>query len=160
MLGIRLICVGKLGERFWKDAVKEYEKRLAGYCKLEILELPEQRLPDRPSEGQIAAALQKEADLIRTKIPQGAAVMAMCIEGKTMSSEALAQTVSDMTLSGTSKIAVLIGGSCGLDATLKQQAKLRLSMSPMTFPHHLARVMVLEQIYRALNIQAGGKYHK
>ena len=160
MLGIRLICVGKLGERFWKDAVKEYEKRLAGYCKLEILELPEQRLPDRPSDGQIAAALQKEADLIRAKIPQGAAVMAMCIEGKTMSSEALAQTVSDMTLSGTSKIAVLIGGSCGLDATLKRQAKLRLSLSPMTFPHHLARVMVLEQIYRALNIQAGGKYHK
>lgn len=160
MLGIRLICVGKLGERFWKDAVREYEKRLAGYCKLEIVELPEQRLPDRPSEGQIAAALQKEAESIRAKIPQGAAVLAMCIEGKMMSSETLAQTLSEMTLSGVSRIAVLIGGSCGLDEELKQQARLRLSMSPMTFPHHLARVMVLEQLYRALNIQSGGKYHK
>lgn len=160
MLGIRLICVGKLGERFWKDAVREYEKRLAGYCKLEIVELPEQRLPDRPSEGQIAAALQKEAESIRAKIPQGAAVLAMCIEGKMMSSETLAQTLSEMTLSGVSRIAVLIGGSCGLDEGLKQQARLRLSMSPMTFPHHLARVMVLEQLYRALNIQSGGKYHK
>lgn len=160
MLGVRLICVGKLGERFWKDAVQEYEKRLAGYCKLEIVELPEQRLPDRPSEGQLAAALQKEAEAIRAKIPQGAAVIAMCIEGKQMSSEALADTLSGMTLAGVSRIAVLIGGSCGLDAALKQQARLRLSMSPMTFPHHLARIMVLEQLYRALNIQAGGKYHK
>ncbi len=160
MLGIRLICVGKLGEKFWKDAVKEYEKRLAGYCKLEIVELPEQRLPDRPSEGQIEAALRKESDLIRAKIPQGAAVIAMCIEGKTMSSEQLAETFGEMTLSGTSRIAILIGGSCGLDAALKREARLRLSMSPMTFPHHLARVMVLEQVYRALNIQAGGKYHK
>ena len=160
MLGIRLICVGKLGEKFWKDAVKEYEKRLAGYCKMEIIELPEQRLPDRPSEGQIESALHKEAELIRAKIPQGAAVLAMCIEGKTMSSEQLAETIGEMTLGGVSRIAILIGGSCGLDAALKKEARLRLSMSPMTFPHHLARVMVLEQVYRALNIQAGGKYHK
>lgn len=160
MLGVRLICVGKLGEKFWKDAVKEYEKRLAGYCKLEIIELPEQRLPDRPSEGQLESALRKESELIRAKIPQGAAVIAMCIEGKPMSSEQLADKLGEMTLSGTSKIAILIGGSCGLDETIKREAKLRLSMSPMTFPHHLARVMVLEQVYRALNIQAGGKYHK
>ena len=117
-------------------------------------------MPDRPSAGQNAAALQKEAEAIRAKIPQGAAVIAMCIEGKTMSSEALADTLADMALSGTSRIAVLIGGSYGLDAALKKEARLRLSMSPMTFPHHLARIMVLEQIYRALNIQAGGKYHK
>lgn len=160
MLGVRLICVGKLGERFWKEAAAEYEKRLAGYCKLEIVELPEQRLPDRPSAGQIESALRKEAELIRAKIPQGAAVVAMCIEGKTMSSEQLADTLSGMTLGGVSRIAILIGGSCGLDASLKREARLRLSMSPMTFPHHLARVMVLEQVYRALNIQAGGKYHK
>ena len=160
MLGIRLICVGKLGEKFWKDAVKEYENRLAGYCKLEIVELPEQRLPDRPSEGQLEAALHKESELIRAKIPQGAAVIAMCIEGKTMSSEQLAETFGEMTISGTSRIAILIGGSCGLAEQIKQRAALRLSMSPMTFPHHLARVMVLEQLYRACNIAAGGKYHK
>ena len=160
MLGIRLICVGKLGEKFWKDAVNEYEKRLAGYCKLEILELPEQRLPDKPSDSQITSALEKEAELICSKIPQGAAVIAMCIEGKTMSSEALADKISEFSLNGISRLAVLIGGSFGMDEQLKKQASLRLSMSSMTFPHHLARVMVLEQIYRALNIQAGGKYHK
>lgn len=160
MLSIRLICVGKLGEKFWKEAVKEYEKRLSGYCKLEILELPEQRLPDKPSDGQITSALQKEAQLIRSKIPQGAAVIAMCIEGKTMSSEALADKISEFTLNGISRLVILIGGSCGMDEQLKKQANLRLSMSPMTFPHHLARVMVLEQVYRALNIAAGGKYHK
>lgn len=160
MLGIRLICVGKLGERFWKDAVREYEKRLAGYCKLEIVELPEQRLPDRPSEGQLQAALAKESALIRDKIPQGAAVVAMCIEGRSMSSEGLADTLGEMMLGGVSRVAILIGGSCGLDAAIKREARLRLSMSPMTFPHHLARVMVLEQVYRALSIQAGSKYHK
>lgn len=160
MLGVRLICVGKLGERFWKDAVHEYEKRLAGFCKLEIVELPEQRLPDRPTEGQIQAALSREAALIRAKTPQGAAIIAMCIEGKTMSSERLANTLGEMMLGGISRIVFLIGGSCGMDAALKQAADIRLSMSPMTFPHHLARVMVLEQVYRALNIQAGGKYHK
>lgn len=160
MLSVRLICVGKLGERFWRDAVAEYEKRLSAYCKLEIIELPEQRLPDSPSEGQIQAALSKEAALIRSKIPQGAAVIAMCIEGKGLSSEMLAQRIGEMTVSGVSRLAILIGGSCGLDEELKAQAKLRLSMSAMTFPHHLARVMVLEQVYRALNILSGGKYHK
>lgn len=160
MLSIRLICVGRLGEKFWTQAVQEYEKRLNAYCKIEIIELPEQRLPDRPTEGQISAALAKEAELIRSKIPAGAAVVAMCVEGKSLSSEDLAQTIGAMTVSGTSKIAILIGGSFGLDAAIKQSAQLRLSMSAMTFPHHLARVMVLEQIYRALNILNGGKYHK
>ena len=134
MLSVRLICVGKLGEKFWADAVKEYTKRLGAYCKLEIIELPEQRLPQ--------------------------SVIAMCVEGKPMSSEQLADYFGKLTVSGTSKICVLIGGSCGLSERVKKKAALRLSMSPMTFPHHLARVMVLEQIYRALNIAAGGKYHK
>ena len=160
MLTIRLICVGKLGEKFWKQASDEHEKRLGAYCKLEIVELPEQRLPDSPSSGQIEAALRKEKELIEAKIPAGAGVIAMCIEGKTLDSEAFAEWIERKLVSGTSKLAVLIGGSCGMDETLKQKADLRLSMSPMTFPHHLARVMVLEQIYRALNINAGGKYHK
>ena len=160
MLGVRLICVGKLGEKFWAQAVKEYEKRLGAYCKLEIIELPEQRLPQTPSEGEIAQALDREAALIESRIWPGAAVIAMCVEGKPMSSEQLADYFSRLTVSGTSKICLLIGGSCGLSERVKQKAALRLSMSPMTFPHHLARVMVLEQIYRALNIAAGGKYHK
>ena len=160
MLSIRLICVGKLGEKFWKQACDEYEKRLSAYCRLEIIELPEQRLPDAPSAGQIEAALKKESELIEAKIPAGATVIAMCIEGKTMASDALADWIGQKMVAGTSKFAILIGGSCGMDAALKQKAALRLSMSPMTFPHHLARVMVLEQVYRALNINAGGKYHK
>ena len=160
MLSVRLICVGKLGEKFWKTACEEYSKRLSAYCKLEMIELPEQRLPDAPSEGQIQQARAKEAALIRAKSPAGAAVIALCVEGQMLSSEALAETLGAFTVSGTSRLALLIGGSCGLDEALKQEAKLRLSMSKMTFPHHLARVMVLEQLYRSLNILAGGKYHK
>jgi len=160
MLSVRLICVGKLGEKFWKTACEEYSKRLSAYCKLEMIELPEQRLPDAPSVGQIQQALAKEAVLIRAKIPAGAAVIALCVEGQMLSSEALAETLGAFTVSGTSRLALLIGGSCGLDEALKREAKLRLSMSKMTFPHHLARVMVLEQLYRSLNILAGGKYHK
>lgn len=160
MLSVRVICVGKLGEKFWKQACDEYVKRLQGYCKPEIIELPEQKLPEKPSAGQIEAALKKEAELIRDKIPQGAAVIAMCVEGKPLSSDALAETIGNLTVSGISKLVVLIGGSCGMEERLKREARLRLSMSPMTFPHHLARVMVLEQLYRALNIAAGGKYHK
>ena len=160
MLAVRLICVGKLGEKFWADAVREYEKRLGAYCKLEIIELPEQRLPQTPSQGEIDQALEKEAALIEARIPQGAAVIALCVEGKPLSSEQLADYLGRLTVSGTSRLCLLIGGSCGMAERVKQRAALRLSMSPMTFPHHLARVMVLEQLYRALNIAAGGKYHK
>ena len=160
MLAVRLICVGKLGEKFWADAVREYVKRLGAYCKLEIVELPEQRLSQTPSEGETRQALDKEAALIAEKIPQGAAVIALCVEGKEMSSEQLADYLGRLTVSGTSRLCLVIGGSCGLSDKVKARAALRLSMSPMTFPHHLARVMVLEQLYRALNIAAGGKYHK
>ena len=160
MLAVRLICVGKLGEKFWAAAVQEYAKRLGAYCKLEIIELPEQRLPQTPSAGEITQALDKEAALIEAKLPAGAAVVALCVEGREMSSEQLADWLGRLTVSGTSRLCLVIGGSCGLSERIKQRAALRLSMSPMTFPHHLARVMVLEQLYRALNIAAGGKYHK
>lgn len=160
MLSVRLICIGKLKEKFYREACAEYEKRLKGYCRLEIVELAEQRLPERPAQAEIDAALYKEAVAIRAKIPNGAMVVAMCIEGKPQSSEAFAATLTDGMNRGISQICVLIGGSCGLDEGIKKSANLRLSMSPMTFPHHLARVMVLEQLYRALNIAAGGKYHK
>ena len=160
MLAVRLICVGKLGEKFWAAAVQEYAKRRGAYCKLEIIELPEQRLPQTPSAGEITQALDKEAALIEAKLPAGAAVVALCVEGREMSSEQLADWLGRLTVSGTSRLCLVIGGSCGLSDRIKQRASLRLSMSPMTFPHHLARVMVLEQLYRALNIAAGGKYHK
>ena len=160
MLGVRLICVGKLGEKFWAQAVKEYEKRLGAYCKLEIIELPEERLPEDPSPAQIEAALSKEADAVRAKLPNGCLVIAMCVEGRERSSEELAQLVGTWDQSSAKHLVFLIGGSYGLAERLKGESWVKLSMSPMTFPHHLLRVMLLEQIYRAYQINAGSRYHK
>ncbi len=160
MTDIRIICVGKLKEKFYAAAVDEYVKRLGAYCKLSILELNEERLGDRPSPAQIESALSKEGDNILSKIPSGAVVIAMCVEGNTLSSEALAKKMADWTVQGKSQFVFLIGGSYGMHPKVKQRADLRLSMSPMTFPHHLARVMVLEQIYRAFKINEGSSYHK
>lgn len=159
MQRITIICVGKLKEKFYAAAVDEYRKRLSRFCKLEILELPENRLPEDPSPAEIRQALASEAELITSKLPHGA-LIALCIEGKELSSVALAEKMESLATAGFSQLTFLIGGSCGLDEDLKQKADLRLSMSPMTFPHHLARVMLLEQIYRAYQIQAGTKYHK
>ena len=160
MQKVTILCVGKLKEKFYAEAVAEYSKRLKRHCTLEIVELPESRLPDDPSPAEIRQALAAEAALIEAKLPKGGAVIAMCIEGKELSSTALAEKVEQFGLSGASQLTFLIGGSVGLDASLKQKADLRLSMSPMTFPHHLARIMLLEQIYRAYQILAGSKYHK
>ena len=160
MLSIQFICVGKMKEKFYIDGAAEYAKRLNGYCKLTITELPEERLPDNPSRAQIDGALEKEAGLILSKIPKGGRVVALCVEGKPLSSEKLAETVREWTVNGASQITFLIGGSYGMHPSVKERADLRLSMSPMTFPHHLARVMVLEQIYRAFKINEGSSYHK
>ena len=160
MQKVTVLCVGKLKEKFYLDAVAEYAKRLQRHCKLEIFELPEQRLPERPSQGEVDAALEREAAAIREKLPRGGAVIAMCIEGKLLSSEEMAKKLMDFGLAGKSQLTFLVGGSVGLHPSLKAQADLRLSMSPMTFPHHLARVMLLEQIYRGYQIQEGSPYHK
>ena len=160
MLRVMVICVGKLKERFYIEAAAEYAKRLGRYCKLEVLELPEQRLSENPSRAEIERALAKEAELIRGKMPSAACPAALCVEGKLFSSEELARLMADWTNRGESCIVFVIGGSFGLDETLKREAKVKISMSPMTFPHHLARVMLLEQIYRGFQIQEGGKYHK
>ena len=159
MVSVYLICVGKLKEKFYADAAAEYCKRLSRYCKIEVTELPETRLPEDPSPAEIKRALAAEANAIRQKL-EGGAVVAMCIEGQTCSSEALSKKLAAFALEGKSKVTFLIGGSFGLDETLKKQADWRLSMSPMTFPHHLARVMLLEQIYRACQIAEGTRYHK
>ncbi len=152
--------MGKLGERFWEDAVKEYVKRLGAYCKLEILEIPEQRLSHNPSKNEIASALEKEADAIESRLPDSAGVIALCVEGRKFSSEEFSGYLDRLAVSGTSRICIITGGSCGLSERIKKRAALKLSMSPMTFPHNLARVMILEQLYRAFSISAGGKYHK
>ncbi len=159
MQRITVLCVGKLKEKFYADAAAEYIKRLSRYCKLDVIELPETRLPEDPSPAEIKKALATEANAIRQKL-EGGAVVAMCIEGQTCSSEALSKKLAAFALEGKSKVTFLIGGSFGLDETLKKQADWRLSMSPMTFPHHLARVMLLEQIYRACQIAEGTRYHK
>lgn len=159
MQRITVLCVGKLKEKFYADAAAEYCKRLSRYCKIEVTELPETRLPEDPSPAEIKKALAAEANAIRQKL-EGGAVVAMCIEGQTCSSEALSKKLAAFALEGKSKVTFLIGGSFGLDETLKKQADWRLSMSPMTVPHHLARVMLLEQIYRACQIAEGTRYHK
>lgn len=160
MLNIQIICVGKLKEKFYTDAVAEYEKRLSGYCKLTITELPEEKLPDSPSQAQIDAALAKEGEAILQRLTKNAVTIAMCVEGRLFSSEDLAERISDWMLGGRSNLVLLIGGSNGLSPAVKDKAVLRLSMSPMTFPHHLARVMLLEQLYRAFKINEGSSYHK
>ncbi len=148
MLRIQLICVGKLKESFYIDACDEYDKRLRRYCALERVELPE------------TGDLERDGAAVLAKIPAGAFVIALCVEGKLGSSEELAELLSEQALQGRSRVSFVIGGSDGLSDAVKKAADLRLSMSRMTFPHHLARVMVLEQIYRAFNILGGGKYHK
>ena len=157
MFDITLITMGKLKEKFYLTAADEYCKRLKGYCNFKIVELPEHRLPENPSPAEIAAGLDKEAELIFQKIPKGAWFCIFTPEGKTLSSEDFAQKLKDVKLSGKSSACFLIGSSFGIAPQVKAAADLKLSMGPMTFPHHLARIMVLEQIYRAEAIQAGSK---
>ena len=161
-MNVQLICVGKLKEKFYADAVAEYQKRLGAFCKLTITELAEEKLPPDPSPALIQAALSKEAAAIRAKLSPGSYVIAMCIEGKMRSSTELAAKLQDdVWADGRNKqLVFLIGGSYGLDEGLKREANDRLSMSPMTFPNHLARVMLLEQLYRAFQIGRGSPYHK
>ena len=160
MFEITLIAMGKLKEKFYLSAAAEYEKRMKGYCQFRILELPEVRLPEDPSPAEITAALEKEADSILQKIPKGAYFCVLTPEGTMLSSEKLAEKLRQVKLSGKGSCCFLIGSSFGMAPRLKELADFKLSMSPMTFPHHLARVMVLEQLYRAEAIQAGSKYHK
>ena len=160
MFDITLICMGKLKEKFYLSAAEEYEKRLKGYCSFHLIELPEIRLPEDPSPAEIAAGLEKEADSILAKLPKGCWFCVFTPEGKLLSSQALAEKMKDIKLSGKSSACFLIGSSFGIAPHIKQMADFKLSMSPMTFPHHLARIMVMEQLYRAEAIQAKSKYHK
>lgn len=160
MFRITLLSVGKLKEKFYLAAAEEYQKRLKSYCDFSLVELPETRLPDDPSAAQIAAGLSKEAELIVQKLPKGAWFCVLTPEGTELSSERLAQKLEEVKLSGRGAACFLIGSSFGIAPEIKKQADFRLSFGPMTFPHHLMRVMALEQLYRAQTILAGTKYHK
>ena len=160
MFAVTLICVGKLKEKFYLAASEEYAKRLRGYVDFTLIELPETRLPDDPSPAQITQGLAKEAELIRARIPKGAWFCVLTPEGTELSSERLAQKLEEVKLSGRGAACFLIGSSFGIAPEIKKQADFRLSFGPMTFPHHLMRVMALEQLYRAQTILAGTKYHK
>lgn len=157
---VTFLCMGRCKEAYWRDACAEYAKRMGAFCKLQITEIEPERLPDQPSDAQIASALDHEGEKILSKIPLGATVIALCIEGKTMPSEALAAFIDRAASGGSSHLVFIIGSSYGLSDTVKRAASLRLSMSEMTFPHQLARVMLLEQLYRSMKILGGGTYHK
>lgn len=159
MLTINIICVGKLKERYWRDAVEEYSKRMKPLCKLNIVELNEERVGDDPSDAQIGHTITAESDRIMQKLGKGDYVIAMCVEGKNISSEELSQRIEETCLTH-STIDLIIGGSWGLSDELKARADMKLSMGMMTFPHQLCRVMLLEQLYRAFQISKGTKYHK
>ena len=160
MFSITLLCMGKLKEKFYTAAAEEYSKRLRAFADFRIVELPEYRLPDDPNKTQIAQGLAREAEAIRKAVPKGAWLCVLTPEGRLLSSEELASALHGVKTGGRSAACFLIGSSFGIDPSIKAMADLKLSMSKMTFPHHLARVMALEQLYRAESIQAGTKYHK
>ncbi len=158
MLEVKIVCIGKLKEKYWRDAVQEYTKRLSAFCRFSVVELNEARVPQDPNDAQIEKALEEEAKAVTAAVGRSTAY-ALCIEGKLLSSEKLAAEIESAAVSGSSSLAFIIGSSHGLHETVKCLGK-RISMSPMTFPHQLARVMLCEQLYRAFSIQAGTKYHK
>lgn len=160
MMNINFIVIGKLKEKYMKDFSAEYEKRLSGYCKLTVTELEPVKLSDNPSEQEIKNALTKETQMIKAKIPKNSFVFSMCIEGKQMSSEELSKKLEDIALTGKNNITFIIGSSFGLSDEIKQMSDYKFSMSKMTFPHKLARIMLTEQVYRALSITNNAKYHK
>ena len=155
MPGLSFIFVGKMRERHYAAAFEEYYKRLGAFGKPELREIAEARLPEQPSEREIAQALSREAAVSVKAVPLGAYCVELCVVGRSLSSEELARE-----LEGRPKLCFIVGGSFGLDERVKKAADMRLSMSRMTFPHHLARVMLAEQVYRAFTIINGGRYHK
>lgn len=160
MINLDIICIGKLKEQYLRDASAEYIKRMQSICKLTVTELPAERLSDNPSQKEIEKALEAEGKRIIERIPKNSAVFAMCIEGKQRSSEELSAELDTLALSGVSNAVFIIGGSFGLSDEVKIKSKYKLSMSKMTFPHQIARIMLLEQLYRASQISMGTKYHK
>ena len=160
MLNVTILAVGKIKEKFLSDAIDEYSKRLGRYCRLEIIRVKDDPTPDNPTDKERDIVLKREGEHLIEKIPKGAYIIPLCIEGKQKSSEEFAKTMSDIPSGGKSEVVFIIGGSMGLWDRIKDMADIKLSFSKMTFPHQLMCVVLLEQLYRAFNISGGGKYHK
>lgn len=160
MVSVTLIAVGKIKEKYLREALDEYAKRLSAYCKFEVVEVKDEKTPDSPSTREKQLVLEKEGERISAKIPQGAVVVSLCVEGKQMTSKRFAELISGYSIRGISKIAFIIGGSFGLDEKIKALSDVRLSFSEMTFPHMLMRVILAEQLYRGFTITEGKTYHK
>lgn len=159
MLSVKIVAVGGLKEAFSREACTEYTKRLSAFCRVEVTEIKEAPLPDKPSEEQIASALEAEGAKILAALPQRSKKVALCVEGKQMPSERFASLLSDAA-GETGAVCFVIGSSCGLSPKVKQACDTRLSFSEMTFPHQLMRVILFEQIYRGMMINSNRKYHK
>lgn len=159
-MNIILLCVGKLKENYLREACREYEKRLSAFCRFTVEEIEAERLNDNPSEAEIASALEKEGRKLLSKIPSNAYVYTLCIEGKQKNSEEFAMTLEQTALNGFGTAVFIIGSSYGLSDEVKEISDFKLSMSKMTFPHQLARVMLMEQIYRGYTIINNRRYHK
>lgn len=159
MLSVNIICIGKIKEKYWTDAIAEYKKRLGAFCKFSIIELDEEKTFNNPNSSQISAILNAEGKRIINALSKNSYVIPMCIEGKQLSSVELSEKLNDVSL-GYSTIDFIIGGSWGLSGEVKSKSNFKLSMSKMTFPHQMARVVLTEQIYRAFEIMNNGKYHK
>ncbi len=157
---IRIICVGKIKEKFMAQAIDEYAKRLSRFCTFEICELADVKIPEKPSEAQCTMVKNTEGEAILGRISKDSFVISLCVEGKSFSSEEFATKIGDIMLSGKSTIDFIIGGSLGLSDAVKKQSDLRLSFSSFTFPHQLMRLILSEQIYRAFKINANEEYHK
>ena len=159
-MNITLICVGRLKEKYWKDAVSEYEKRLSRYCRLKIEEVADEPAPEQLHDGDRERVMAKEAERIRKKIPSGSYIAALAVEGKAFSSEELSAWMDRLWTGSVSSLTLIIGGSLGIHPSLLKEADILLSFSRMTFPHQLMRVITLEQLYRAFKISSGEPYHK
>ena len=157
---ISIICVGKIKEKYLKLGIDEFKKRLSKYCKLEIIELDDEKAPENLSDKETLMIKEKEGKKILSKIKDNSYVIALAIDGKNLSSEELADTINNLGVRGNSHIVFIIGGSLGLSDEILSRANYKLSFSKMTFPHQLMRLILLEQVYRAYRINSGEPYHK
>lgn len=159
-MNISVICIGKLKEKYWTQAVEEYSRRLKSYCSLNIVELKEARLPDKAGPAEELAVKEAEGDAILKKIRETDYVISLEVNGKALSSEKLADKIQNLAVNGRSNVVFVIGGSLGLSEAVSRRADFKLSFSAMTFPHQMMRVILLEQVYRSFKIIRGETYHK